>query len=100
MSYPLFVHCIKDATGLPVTEEYRFHPKRRWRFDMAILEHRIAIEIEGGSWIQGRHTRGKGYQGDLEKYNQAQLLGWKVFRYTPQQLNECVADMEQLLTDR
>ena len=49
MSYPLFFHCIKQTTGYTPKEEYRFHPKRRWRFDMAILEHKIAIEIEGGS---------------------------------------------------
>ncbi len=96
MSYPLFVLCIKDVTGVMPTEEYRFHPKRRWRFDLAIPECKIAIEIEGGSWVQGRHTRAKGYQGDMEKYNQAQLLGWKVFRYSPDQLDLCIKDLAQL----
>jgi very-short-patch-repair endonuclease len=99
MSYPLFVHCIIQTTGYTPKEEYRFHPKRRWRFDLAIPELKVAIEIEGGIWTGGRHTRGTGYQKDMEKYNAAQMLGWKVFRYTPQQLDECIADMQKLLRD-
>jgi very-short-patch-repair endonuclease len=99
MSYPLFLHSITDVTGFSPIEEYRFHPKRRWRFDLAIPELKIAVEIEGGTWIQGRHTRAKGYQRDMEKYNAAQMLGWKVFRYAPQQLDECIADMQKLLRD-
>ncbi len=65
--------------------EYKFHPKRRWRFDWAWPSSKIAVEIEGGIWISGRHSRGIGYSKDMEKYNQATLLGWKVFRFTPQQ---------------
>jgi very-short-patch-repair endonuclease len=99
MSYPLFLHAITDVTGFSPKEEYRFHPKRRWRFDLAIPELKVAIEIEGGIWTGGRHTRGTGYQKDMEKYNAAQMLGWKVFRYTPQQLDECIADMQKLLRD-
>jgi len=62
--------------------EYRFHPKRKWRFDFADVENKIAIECEGGIYSGGRHTRGKGYEGDCEKYNQATIMGWKILRYT------------------
>lgn len=34
----------------------------------------------------GRHTRGSGFVKDMEKYNAAGLLGWRVFRFTPKQL--------------
>ena len=75
------------AEGWPVPEaEYRFHPFRKWRFDFAWPEQKVAVEIEGGIWTRGRHTRGAGYLGDLEKYNEAQLLGWIVLRCTPSQL--------------
>lgn len=62
--------------------EYRFHPVRRWRFDFADAEIKLAVECEGGVYSGGRHTRGKGFEGDCEKYNQATLMGWKVLRYT------------------
>lgn len=68
--------------GPALLSEHRFHPTRRWRFDRAHASSKTAIELEGGIWIQGRHTRGQGFQNDTEKYNTAQLLGWTVFRLT------------------
>lgn len=68
----------------PVYAEYQFDEKRKWRFDWAIPMVSCAIEIDGGAWTQGRHTRGKGFIGDLEKLNAATAQGWKVFRFTPQ----------------
>lgn len=63
--------------------EYIFHPTRKWRFDYAWPDKKIAIEFEGGTFIRGGHTRGAGYAKNCEKYNQAALLGWKVYRFTP-----------------
>lgn len=63
-------------------QEYRFHPERKWRFDFANPRQIIAIEIDGGTWTAGRHTRGKGYERDCEKLNAATALGWRVFRFT------------------
>jgi hypothetical protein len=51
----------------------------------------IAMEIEGGVWITGRHTRGAGYSRDMQKYNLAGLHGWKVYRFTPQDVYKGVA---------
>lgn len=63
--------------------EFKFHPKRRWRFDFALsLPHHIAIEIEGGTWSNGAHTRGKHFEEDCEKYAEATILGWRVMRFT------------------
>lgn len=69
----------------PPVREYRFHAERRWRFDFCWPDRKVAVECEGATWTNGRHTRGSGYAKDLEKYNAAQMLGWKVFR--------CTADM-------
>lgn len=66
--------------------EFRFHPVRRWRFDGAFPERKIAVEIDGGAWVYGRHTRGKGFVSDQEKTNEAQLLGWSVYRFVPDDL--------------
>lgn len=83
--------------GRPV-QEYRFAPPRRWRFDYAWPSRKVAIEVEGGVWIAGRHTRGKGYIRDLEKYNEAALLGWTVLRYTPAQMRDLLylRDLQRL----
>jgi len=90
--YPLVGLC--RAAGLPVpVPEYRFHPARKWRADYAWPMHLIIVEIEGGAWTQGRHTRGAGYVGDMAKYNAATLLGYRVLRYTPQQLGQAITDL-------
>lgn len=60
--------------------EYKFHPTRRWRFDFAWPGRFIALEVEGGIYSRGRHLTPKGFIGDCEKYNQAALMGWRVFR--------------------
>lgn len=74
----LKVECVK---------EHKFHPVRKWRFDYAIPEHKIALEVEGGVWTGGRHTSPKGFLNDMEKYNTATLMGWRVFRTTPDELH-------------
>lgn len=63
--------------------EHRFHPTRRWRFDFALPGDRIGIEIDGGVWTGGRHTRGAGFIKDQEKTNAAAVLGWRVLRFVP-----------------
>ncbi|WP_372404575.1 hypothetical protein ACDW34_07110 [Acinetobacter piscicola] len=66
--------------------EFQFNPERRWRADFYIVGSNVLIEVEGGIWSSGRHTRGKGYLGDMEKYNSAQLLGYSVYRYSTEQV--------------
>ena len=73
------------AIGLPAPEtEYPFAKDigRKWRFDFAWPHSKVALEIEGGTFVQGRHSRGKGMEKDIEKMNMAGLLGWLVVRAT------------------
>ena len=67
-------------------QELPFCPTRRWRFDFAWPEFKVALEIEGGTWVQGRHSRGAGMAKDAEKYNTAALMGWLVIRVTADQI--------------
>jgi very-short-patch-repair endonuclease len=76
----------KAVDGPPLEREYRFHTERRWRADFAHLEARVLIEIEGGIWVNGRHNRAAGFNADLEKYLEAGLAGWRVFRFGPDQI--------------
>lgn len=76
---------------LPAFEtEYRFDERskpRNWRFDFAFLKYRIAVEVEGGVWSNGRHTRGQGFIADTEKYNEATRQGWRILRYTAEAIS-------------
>lgn len=64
------------------TREYRFHLARRWRFDFAWPTRMLAVEVEGGTWISGAHSRGSHFESDCEKYNAAAIAGWCVLRFT------------------
>jgi very-short-patch-repair endonuclease len=75
---------VGKMAGLPKPqEEVQFAAPRKWRFDFAWPELRIALEVEGGIWTNGRHSRGSGMKRDMEKYNTAASMGWLVFRVTP-----------------
>jgi very-short-patch-repair endonuclease len=76
----------KHVKGPDLEREYRFHHERRWRADFAQMEARVLIEIEGGIWVNGRHNRAAGFNADLEKYLEASLAGWRVFRFGPDQI--------------
>ncbi len=100
MSAPedLFEQHIK-LCGLPApAREYRFHPRRRWRFDFAWPLYRVAAEIDGGIYSRGRHVRGSGFERDAEKRNAAVLAGWRVLHFTPRQVKsgDAVRTIESL----
>lgn len=82
----VFTTICKTDLRVECVKEYKFHPVRKWRFDYAIPEHKIALEVEGGVWTGGRHTSSVGFIKDMEKYNTATLMGWRVFRTTPDEL--------------
>jgi very-short-patch-repair endonuclease len=74
------LHC--KVHKLTPEREFRFHPTRRWKFDFAWPALKLAVEIEGGTWVAGRHSRALGFEADCLKYNCASLLGWTILRYT------------------
>lgn len=86
------------AHGLKPVTEHRFC-ERRWRFDLAWPEKMLAVEVDGGTWTGGRHTTGKGYEGDSRKVNRAVLLGWRVLRYTSNMVRdgEAIGEIVEVL---
>lgn len=98
------------AQDLPLPQTQVKHKglsgKRRWRFDFAYPELKIAIETEGGVYSQGRHSRAAGYSGDCDKYNEAAVLGWLVLRFTalhmddPQKMIDTVRKAYEVRRDR
>lgn len=78
----LFIEQQLAAAGISFVIEHKFHPDRKFRFDIAIPDRMIAIEYEGLMSKKSRHTNVVGYSKDATKYNLALELGWKVYRYT------------------
>ena len=68
------------------TPEFRFHPVRKFRWDWAWPEARLALEVEGGVWSGGAHGRGTGIVRDMEKSSLAAEEGWRIIRVTPSNL--------------
>lgn len=92
-----FTLLCKSDLKLDCIKEHKFHPVRRWRFDYAIPIAKIAIEVEGGVWTGGRHTSPKGFLNDIEKYNTATIMGWRLLRTTPDRL--CSNETLQMVRD-
>ena len=80
----LYIKNMLKYNKIPFTEEYQFdiEKKRKFRFDIAIPERKIAIEYEGIFSEKSRHTNAQGYSTDAEKYTLAAMQGWEVWRYT------------------
>lgn len=89
------------ALKIGFIQEFYFHPERQWRADFHITGTKILVEIEGGIWTGGRHTRGKGFIHDMEKYNAATVLGYQVLRFSTEQVKSglAVRQIERLLGD-
>lgn len=80
-----------------VVEELQFSETRKFRFDWAIPELMIAIEYEGIFSKKSGHTTIGGYTKDCEKYNLAQIEGWKVLRYTAINYTNLQRDIKKML---
>lgn len=96
ISWNLLIWCNEHAVILE--EEYRFHPERKYRFDWCVPSLKIAIEYEGGIFMQkSGHSNFKGQNRDIDKYNSAQVLGWKVIRFNAINYQDLITELNKLL---
>ena len=83
------------AAGIVFEREVQFAKPRRWRFDFVLFGGprggEIAAEIDGGTWIGGRHVTGSGYAADVAKANAAVIRGFGVLRFTPEMVESGIA---------
>lgn len=84
------------AAKIDYRTQFQWNPNRKWRADFYIWQRgtgivvtsaqepliEILVEIEGGNWSQGRHVRGRGFEADVEKYNEAALARCVLLRGT------------------
>lgn len=95
--YKLHIISVLERSGLRFKEEYQFDEVRKFRFDWAIEEYRIAIEYEGIFSEKSGHTTISGYTKDITKYNLATKLGWQILRYTADNYLEIENDLKLLI---
>ena len=74
---------LEKTTGLKWASEFKFHPKRRWRFDYACEVAKVAIEINGGNYVRGRHSNPTALAKEYQKFAEANAMGWVVVSCTP-----------------
>jgi very-short-patch-repair endonuclease len=91
--------------GPELIPEHRFDAQRKWRFDYAIPEHRIAIELEGGIHSRKGHASPEQFIKDCSKYNHATAAGWLVFRLAsgmmkPEHVGLVARGIERIILER
>jgi hypothetical protein len=99
-----------EQAGIPFEREFRFAPEewcrasgfltpvrqlpKAWRADFLVrwggfpAKAPMLVEVDGGGYVQGRHGRGKGMEDDAEKQSAAAILGYRVIRCTPAQVDD------------
>ncbi len=74
------------CAALPVPEQQyciKFPGMRQpYRLDFAWPSFKLAAEVQGGTWANGGHTRGAGYEHDRRRQNRLQIAGWTVLEFT------------------
>ncbi len=83
--------------GLPEPEfEHQFHPVRKWRLDVAWPEpYKVALEVQGGIFVQGRHSRGAAMLNEWVKLNALAVMGWRVLFCQPKDL--CMSETVEII---
>jgi len=74
-------HCEAERLRVPVLE-YKFLKDRKFRFDLAWVDLKIACEIDGMV-----HRIKKQWLSDMEKMNLARENGWSVVHVTPKMIS-------------
>lgn len=78
-------------------QQFKFCPSRKWRADFCFRRRMVIVELDGGVYTRGRHTRPAGYMADAEKLNAAAALGYAVLRIPgPLLSNDPLAVIEQV----
>jgi very-short-patch-repair endonuclease len=85
---------------LPTPERnVRLIEGRLFTWDFVWRAQRVCLEVQGGTWSQGAHSRGAGQARDAKKQALATLAGWRCLAVTTDQIRsgEAIRWIEQAL---
>lgn len=85
----------KECKLPPHEYEYKFHPERKFRFDLAWPNYKVYLEVDGGIFIRGGHNRGAQILKDWDKRNNATMLGWRGLWVQPKDL--CMTETVEII---
>lgn len=74
---------------IPHLREQKLIPGRKYSTDVLVDD--LAIECDGATWAQGRHSRGAGIETDCEKQNLLVIAGFRPMRFTGAQIKDGTA---------
>jgi very-short-patch-repair endonuclease len=77
-----------QCAHLPFERQVKIRPDRRFRADFYFRAHELVVEVDGGGFIEGRHSRGKGMERDAEKSFYIALMPARLIRVTPRHVRD------------
>jgi hypothetical protein len=79
--------------------QFLFHETRKWRFDFAWPQYKVAVEIDGGVYQRKAtgHRSISGVVNQMAKLNAAQIVGWKVLRFHADDLDKTPEDTVKMV---
>lgn len=83
--HSVYLWIVDRLKGMDVRSNYRFHSKRKFELDVAILEWRLGVEVDG---FGGGHQLPRGFIRDREKDLEAACEGWRVLRLSTAQVRD------------
>lgn len=87
-----------NEKAITMEKEFQFDEIRKWRFDYAMPSVKIAVEYEGGVFLQkSGHNTAKHYNKDTDKYNRAAALGWRIIRVTAMNYTTVLKHLNDLI---
>lgn len=74
-----------SAAKIPHKREVMLVPGRKFRTDILVGD--LAVECDGATWANGRHSRGSGIETDSEKQCLIAMQGYRPMRVTRRQID-------------
>jgi hypothetical protein len=76
-----------EQAHIPFEREVDIIPGRKFRADF-LIDPDLVVEVEGGAWVAGRHTRGAGFEADCTKQALAVTYGYRYLRFAAGQVED------------